>query len=138
MKKLILAAFVIIAATVSPAIAQKPAVVVNDKPGWHKIAENTVSFNKDRDEVVILGADHFKKIKLKVSNAGIDLRDLEVYYENGGRQDVAVRNVIKEGGETREIDLEGKDRALKKIVLVYKTIPNQEKDKAHVEIYGLK
>ena len=35
----------------SAANAQKPAVVVSDKTGWHKIGETTVDFKKEKDEV---------------------------------------------------------------------------------------
>jgi len=41
-------------------------------------------------------------------------------------------------GESRVIDLNGGERNLKKIVFVYKTLPNRKDEKAHVEIWGLK
>jgi len=36
------------------------------------------------------------------------------------------------------IDLKGVEKDLKKIVFVYKTIPNQTADKATIEVWGLK
>jgi hypothetical protein len=120
------------------AVAQKPAVETNTNPGWHKIAVTQADLKKDRDEVVVLGADHFKSIKLRVKDVPVEITDLTVIYENETKQDIQVRNLIKAGGETRNIDLDGKDRAIKKIVLMYKTVPNSEKDKAEIEIWGEK
>lgn len=117
---------------------QKPAIVASDRTGWHKIAETTVEFKNDRDEIVVMGADRFAAIKFKVTDAAIDLRDLEVYYESGDKQDIPVRATVDRGGESRVIDLNGGERSLKKIVFVYKTVPNQKEEKAHVEVWGLK
>jgi hypothetical protein len=66
------------------------------------------------------------------------LLDLEVYYESGDKQDIQVRSPLKAGMESRVIDLNGGERSLKRIVFVYKTLPNQKDEKAHVEIWGLK
>jgi hypothetical protein len=52
---------------------------------------------------------------------------------------VSVKNELKAGAETRSIDLKGgPTQELKKVVFVYKTLPNSQDDKAHVELYGLK
>lgn len=118
--------------------AQKPAVVTSEKPGWHKIGEVTANFKVDKDAIVVLGADRFKAIKLKATDAPIHIFDLEVYYESGDKEDIQVRQEMKAGEETRNIDLKGYSKELKKVVLVYKTVPNMKEDKAHIELYGLK
>lgn len=119
-------------------VVPSPAIMVNDKTGWHKIGERRVDFVKDRDEILVIVADRFSAIKFMVTEASIDLLDLEVYYESGDRQDIQVRNPIRAGSESRVIDLNGGERSLKKIVFLYKTFPNQREEKAHVEIWGLK
>jgi hypothetical protein len=118
--------------------AQKPAVVVSNKPGWHKIGETTANFKVERDVLEVLGADKFKAIKLKVTDASIHIYDLEVYYESGDKEDIQVRQDLKRGEETRVIDLKGKERALKKVVFIYKSVPNARDEKAEIELYGLK
>lgn len=115
-----------------------PAVMVSDKAGWHKIGERDVDLVKDRDEILVVGADRFSAIKFKVTEASIDLLMLEVYYESGDKQDINVGTQIMAGSESRVIDLNGGERNLKKIVFVYKTLPNQKKEKAEVEVWGLK
>jgi hypothetical protein len=120
------------------AYAQKPAVMVSDKDGWHKISETSVNFKTDRDEIVVMGADKFKALKFKVTQGAIDLQDLEVIYSEGDKEDIQVRTPIAEGGESRVIDLKGYERELKKVVFVYKTLKGSSSDKAHVELYGKK
>jgi len=137
MKKKI-TAILAFAFSISLASAQQPAVMVSTSPGWHKIATTTVDFTKERDEVSVLGADHFSAIKLMVTGAPIDLQDLEIWYENGMKQDVALRASMEIGKESRVIDIEGGDKDIDKIVLVYKTMPNRKDEKAEVTIFGLK
>lgn len=113
-------------------------VVLSDKKGWHKIGETTVDFTKDRDEVMVVGADKFAALIFKVDEAPIHIMDIEVFYESGDNQNVNVNFPVKSPGQTKEIDLKGGERAIKKIVFVYKTLSNTKDVKAHVEIYGLK
>src|SRR5580704_13396925 len=120
------------------ACAQMPKVVTSEKEGWHKIGETRVDFKTERDEIVILVANRFSAIKLKVEDAPIDLTGAEAYYESGDKQDLKLYTSIKAPGESDVINLNGGMRTLKKIVLIYKTIPNYKDKKAHVEIWGLK
>ena len=97
------------AGSIGIASAQTPAVMVSDAAGWHKIAERTVDFKMDKDEIAVMGSDRFSTIKFKAP------------------------------GESRVIDLKGgSERSIKKIIFVYKTLPNSKDEKAKVEIWGLK
>jgi hypothetical protein len=135
MKKLIV---VLLLCAFGIAKAQKPAVMVDKDAGWHKISETSVNFSKDTDEIVVLGADKFKAIKFKVTDGAIHLLDLKVYYEEGDAEDVKVAMDIPEGTMSRQIDLKGSTRELKKVVFVYHSVKGSTKDKAHVELYGMK
>lgn len=138
MKKTVLIGLIAIAGSYGNVKAQTPAVIMSDTKGWHKIAEKSVDFVKDRDEVLIVGADRFAAIKFMVTKAPIDLQDLVVYYESGDNQEIQVRTPVLSGKESRVIELNGGERSIKKIVFVYKTLPNRKDKKAHVEIWGLK
>ncbi|MDZ4845433.1 MAG: hypothetical protein SH857_07790 [Chitinophagales bacterium] len=138
MKKVLMLILLAIAGSYGISNAQKPAIILSDSTGWHKIGETTVDFQKDRDEILVLGADRFASIKFKVVGSPIDLMDLEVYYESGDAQVIKVNMPIKASGESRVIDLNGGERNLKKIVFVYKTLANHKDKKAHVEVWGLK
>jgi hypothetical protein len=139
MKKVLPILLLFIAGIYGTAGAQQTTVVNADTSGWYKIGQAQVDFKRDRDEIVVLGADRFKSIKLKVINSPIDLKDLEIYYETGNRQDVKINASLKVAGESEVIDLVGgESRSIKKIVIVYKTIANNMDLKAYVEVWGLK
>jgi hypothetical protein len=138
MKKLIILAL-FIASGLSSAVAQQPKVVVSDKSGWHKIGETTADFKSEKDEIMVMGADRFSKLKIKVTDAPIHLVSYDIYFESGDMQSVSVNKEIKVPGETESVDLKGgAERSLKKVVFVYHTPPNATDQKAHVEIWGLK
>ncbi len=138
MKKLVTLILISILGNFGSAYAQKPAVILSDKSGWHKIGKVTVDFTKEKDEISVLVADRFAKIKFKVEDAPINLISLEIYFESGDQQNVVVNSKIKASGESELIDLYGGERNLKKIVFVYKTLPNRKDKKAKVEVWGLK
>ncbi len=138
MKKAILIILITIAGSYGKMTAQTPAVIMSDKTGWHKIGERSVDLTRDRDEIMVTGADRFSSIKFIVTEASIDLMDLEVYYESGDKQDIKINTPILAGKESRVIDLNGGERNLKTIVFVYKTLANQKSEKATVEVWGLK
>ncbi|MFI5219934.1 MAG: hypothetical protein ACHQNT_10635 [Bacteroidia bacterium] len=117
----------------------KPAVIMTDKSGWQMIASTHVDFKKDRDEVIVVGKDLFRQVKLKASDASIELDELIVYFENDNTpQKIPVKSILMEGKETRVMDLEGRDKPIGKIGLTYRTIQNQDKEKAEIQIWGLK
>lgn len=139
MTKLMISMMITIALSFGIASAQSPAVVISDAAGWHKIGEKTVDFKMERDEISVIGSDRFSTIKFKVTEAAIQLVSLEITYESGDKQDVTINQTIKTPGESRTIDLKGgSERSIKKIIFVYKTLPNSKDEKAHVEIWGLK
>ena len=128
-----LIAFVMVGST----YAQKPAVMVSDKAGWHKIGEVTANFKAEKDELVVMGADKFKAVKLFVKDAPMNIFDLEIYYEDGTQEAIALKNEFKAGGESRVIDIKS-EVSIKKVVFTYKSIENSKDEKATVELYGMK
>ena len=139
MMKTMIMMLLAIAGSIGIASAQTPAVMVSDAAGWHKIAERTVSFKTEKDEIAVIGSDRFSAIKFKVTDASIDLVSLVITYEKGDAQDVKVNESIKSPSESRVIDLKGgSERSIKNIAFVYKTVPNSKDQKANVEVWGLK
>jgi len=139
MKKIVIVMALAILGCSNAIVAQKKTdVVISDKKGWHKIGETTVDFKKEREEVMVMGANRFASIKFKVADAPIDITSAEIYYESGDNQIVNLNCSVKAPGESSEVNLNGGERTLKKIVFVYKTPPNYKDKKSHVEIWGLK
>ena len=117
--------------------------VYGNKPGWYRIAQKSVDFRSDQDQVEIVGADKFKAIQLKVTDARIHFEDLNVIYDLPGvtqefKEDISVRSDFKPGDKTRIIYLKYPCLKINKIRFVYRTVPNFRYEKAHIEIYGLK
>lgn len=121
------------------AVISSPAIILSDKTGWHKIGDRSVDFKTDRDDIPVHGADRFSAIKFLVTEASVDMQDLEVYFEGGGKQDIKVDDKIMAGKESRIYDLQGgSERNLIKVVFVYKTISNKAGEKANIELWGMK
>ena len=118
--------------------AQQTELVMSDKTGWHKIGMTTVDYSMESDVIEVIGADRFTAIIIKVNEAPINLISFDIYFESGDRQNVIIRKIIQNPGETGIVKLAGGERSIKKIVFVYKTVPNTLDKKAQLELWGLK
>ncbi|HEY0742375.1 MAG TPA: hypothetical protein VGD40_12965 [Chryseosolibacter sp.] len=118
--------------------AQKPAVVADNEAGWKHIGQVTASFKTTSESIVVLGADEFQAIKLKVSEAPIHIERVQVFYESGQMEELDIKSELKEGAETRVINLSNPKRDISKVAFTYRTLPNSTGEKADVELYGLK
>jgi hypothetical protein len=137
MKKALSLTLLILATAYMTVKAQQPGVVMSDKTGWHKIGETTADFKTESDEIMVIGADKFSSVKMIVTDASIDLVSFDIYLESGEKQNVKIGKVIKSPGETRVVNLNG-EKSIKKVVFIYKTVPNNADRKAHVELWGMK
>jgi hypothetical protein len=137
MEKLKVFFLVLFVACVNTAFSQDPAVVTSDKPGWHKIGEVKADFKTESESIIVLGKDEFKSIKLKVTDAPIDINKVTVYYESGETQEIPISGMLAAGNETKVYDLKY-PKDLKKVAFSYRSEPNYRGEKAHVELYGLK
>ncbi|PJJ07546.1 hypothetical protein CLU83_0720 [Flavobacterium sp. 1] len=135
MKKIVL--MLLLAASSASIWAQTPKVVINDKSGWHKIGETIVSLDKETDKILIVGANRFAAVKIKVTEAPIRLESFDIFYNNGQKKSVKIGQEIKHEGETSVVDLGG-EKNIKKVEFYYHTIGQEKDKKAHVELWGLK
>jgi hypothetical protein len=92
---------------------------------WVALGCQRVGFGVDRD-VIRVGARRggFKAIRLRVSGNTVDMLDLKVVYANGAPDDIPVRAVIPAGGQTGPLDLRGRERAIARVEMVYRSRPN--------------
>ena len=75
----------------------------------------------DRDVIKVGRREgRFDAIRLTASGNDVLVRDLKVVYANGKPDDIRVRSELREGSETRPLDLEGRDRAIDRIEIVTK------------------
>jgi hypothetical protein len=137
MKKIVI--FVLfVAVCCGKMFAQQPGVVISDKAGWHKIGETIVGFKAEKDEIMVMGADRFQSIKIKVMDAPVHIESFVIHFVSGDVQNVTISKEIKSAGETKVVPLNGGERSIKKVVFIYKTTPNNMDRKARIELWGLK
>jgi hypothetical protein len=139
MKKLILIAMLAFAPAlfVSKVYAQKPSAVVSDKPGWHKMAETVADFSKDKDEILVVGRDTYKALKLKVTDAPIHIDKMTVVYGmDMGQEEVAdVAGDIMANGESKVINLKnGANKNIQKVVYVYHSVGHKKAVEGHADV----
>ena len=119
---------------VAGVLASQPALAA-DK--WEELGCQKVGFLIDRDVVKVGRREgRFKAIRLDVSGNAVYMEDLKVVYGNGAPDDIPVRSEIRDGGQTRALDLKGRDRVIDRVEMVYRAKPNF-KGSAKVCVYGL-
>jgi hypothetical protein len=113
-------------------------LVETAKAEWKFIGDKNVRFGVDRD-VIHCGnvKDDFRQIKLKVTDGPVKILDMKVYFDNDEVQDISIRNQIRQGGESRIIDLTGGLRHLKKIEFWYET-KGFARGRSRVAVWGRK
>src|SRR5262245_32417396 len=66
-----------------------------------------VDFKAERDTISVTAREgRFDAVRLHVEGNAIEILDVNIHFGNGEKQDVSVRETIREGGATRVIDLE--------------------------------
>ena len=107
----------------SDALAQKRDSHKKGQGNWVELGCQQVSFiGKDRDTIKVGRREgRFKAIRLKARGNDVEIQDLKVIYVGGDApDDIRVRSNLRAGGETRALDLKGRERAIDRVELVYK------------------
>ncbi len=118
-------------------VASVPAAA-RDHGRWDQLGCQKVGFLIDHDVVRVGRRDgKFKAIRLQVSGNAVFMNDLKVVYGNGAPDDIPIRSEIRDGGQTRAIDLKGRgERFINRVEMTYRAKPNF-KGSANVCVYGL-
>ncbi|OQP64141.1 hypothetical protein A3860_22305 [Niastella vici] len=124
--------------TLSVLQAQKPEIITNNKPGWHKIGDAKVDFKTDKDKFILLGKDKYKELQVKAKDAGVHIESMTVEYHGDMKEDIALKSMLKAGGQSRKISLKYPNLDIQNITFVYHTIPGAEGKKAEIELWGKK
>ncbi|MFN8358136.1 MAG: hypothetical protein U0Y10_26980 [Spirosomataceae bacterium] len=104
---------------------------------WVFIADKIVDFGLDRDVIVVRGNDAFTKLRLHITDASLNMMDMDVVFENGERYQVPIKYNFRQGEESRAIDLPGGMRRIKRIEFLYDT-QGVLRGKARVAVWGLR
>ncbi len=115
-RPIILSAAALAMLTAAPAEAQR----WNDH-GWRTIAVKRVD-GRDTDNIYLPGFTRQRAVRVCAMNAPLNLRDFQIRFANGHRQDVATRSIIAGGTCTRSVDLRGNRRDIERIRLRYQPV----------------
>lgn len=108
---------------------------VNNGP-WRFLGDKSVRFSVDRDVLHFSNwGDNVRQLKLKVTDGPLKMYSMTVHFDNGGTQNVELRNTFSQGSWSRVIDLDGGLRRLEKIEFVYETA-GFAKGKSRIAVWG--
>jgi hypothetical protein len=97
----------------STALGASPALA------WDQVAERIVTDRFDVDVIHLPGDRRFARVKVCVADNPVHFYDFDIFFRNGGHQDVSVRSRINPGECTRNIDLKGGMRNIDRIKFKY-------------------
>jgi hypothetical protein len=87
--------------------------------GWETIGFRTVGAGSDRDSISVRGNERHRQIRICAINRPIGLQSVRVRFNNGVRQDIRTRQVLRGGACTVAKDLRGRARNLRTVDLTY-------------------
>jgi hypothetical protein len=103
---------------------------------WKWLGSRRVRIVADRDVIPVTVLNGlFQRIKLRVSENGVHISDLNVIYANGAPDHIPMRYHIPAGGESRAINLRGWKRYIRKVEIIYRPVHNG-KGHAKIDLYG--
>lgn len=123
------------AAATKPEAKGQPAAAGAGDFGDVLFGSQTVGFIVDRD-VIRVGSEigKFDKVRLRVHDADIFIKEMKVVYANGEADEIVVNSEVKRDTRTKWFPLKG-DRFIKEIQFVYNSKPNF-RGQARVEALG--
>ena len=104
--------------------------------GWVYLGEAHVDGSADHDKIKIGTSEgRFRSLQIRVDYAAVEFNHVVVHYANGTSEEVQVRQKIRAGGSTRDIDLAGGDRAIDNVEFWYERA-NYGSRRPRVRLYG--
>ena len=108
---------------------------------WEKLGERWIHHKgkPDHDTIMVTASEgRFTRMALRCEHSQAEVYDIEVTFGDGDKWSPGTRIHFGEDTRSREIDLPGKARKIKKIVFKYKSKIAGFKGKATINLYGKK
>jgi len=103
---------------------------------WEKLGSRKVNMGADHDEILVTAFEgFFTKLKFKVLDAPILVRNIKVVFGNGESRNFKINKKFPAGAMSRVLDLPGNKRIIKKIVMNYTSVA-KHKGRATVVVMG--
>ena len=104
---------------------------------WELLGAKKINKSYDRDVISVTATEGtFNALRFKVMYRPVTIYDMKVHYGNGMVEDIKVRYHVQAGGESRIINLRGRDRVIKKVVFRYETKTLSGR-RAEIRLFGL-
>lgn len=104
--------------------------------GWAYLGEANVDGNADHDRIKVGRSEgRFRALQIRVERAPIEFQRVVVHYGNGQDEELEIRDRIRAGGRTRNIDIQGRERAIESVEFWYARA-NYGSRKPKLRLYG--
>jgi hypothetical protein len=101
---------------------------------WVKLATRTVDFSGDHDVIEVGGEGRFTAIRFTVDQGDLAMDHIKVVFRNGEVFEPNTRAEFREGTRSRDIDLPGDARYVRRVEFYYRSIGRHAR--AVVNLYG--
>lgn len=108
---------------------------VEQSTRWEKLGQRMVDGKMDRDTISVSREDgRFKTLQLKVEGSALEMYDIVITFGDGSTFSPPTRLQFGNGTASRDIDLPGDKRGIKKVELKYGNLPGG--GRAQVEVWA--
>lgn len=107
---------------------------ISVQTSWGKMGQGTVEPTENGVSTLNAEGRPVHAIKFKVLSGGVNLHRCDIYFNDGSKKSVELRNDVPAGTESREINLAEAGREVTRIVFWYDT--RNYRQKALVELWG--
>ena len=103
---------------------------------WELLGRKDVSFSVERDHIDVGRAEgRFREIQIVVEGAPVEVYDVRIVFGDGSDFRPTTRFTFAPGSTSRQIDLPGRDRFIRRIEFVYRKTSGVFR-RATVTVYG--
>jgi hypothetical protein len=91
---------------------------------WVNLGSRTVNLFYDHDTIHVgAGAGLYTRVRVKVTGNTVFIRDMHITFANGSHYDVPLRFMFLPGTASRNIDLPGAARFIRRVDFTYNKLP---------------
>lgn len=102
---------------------------------WITVGTSRVDYRMDHDVIRVDSRNVFSQLKFGVQGGSLNMHRATIHFENGGTQEVNLRDNFRRGSASRVIDLQGNRRRIDRISVWYDT-KNFSRKKAVLVVLG--
>jgi hypothetical protein len=107
-----------------------------DRAGWDPIGTQQVDFRGDHDVIRAAGAGRFRSIRIAVEGGDLQMFNVRITFGDGETFEPPTRLNFGEHSRSREIDLPGAGRIIRRIDFSYRSVRGGGRGRATVHVYG--